>query len=148
MYRYINTEGGSAYTGTCAMSLLSDTDFKFGNTTQQPVEVHVEDDGTVMIGEFESTPDKCPDFTGGATLIDFAFAPLRLRCADNNTDGLLDFDVAVAWGQTDSKFYCSPESESTWPIPGAPSKCWKADTRFNVNVTVCMIMLLSHDWFQ
>ena len=63
--RYINTEGGSAYTGTCAMSLLSDTDFKFGDTSLQPVEVHVEADGTVEIGEFETTPDKCPDFEGG-----------------------------------------------------------------------------------
>lgn len=73
VYRYINTEGGSAYTGACAMSLLSNTDFKLGNTTAAPLEAHTNGADTVFIGELESPakalgPDYCPDFTGESYL--------------------------------------------------------------------------------
>lgn len=51
------------------MSLLSNTDFKLGNTTAAPLEAHTNGADTVFIGELESPakglgPDYCPDFTG------------------------------------------------------------------------------------
>jgi hypothetical protein len=64
------------------MSLLSNTDFKLGNTTAVPKEVHTDGTNIVYIGEFESISrgkaDYCPDFTGSATLRNFAFASVRI----------------------------------------------------------------------
>jgi hypothetical protein len=66
---------------------------------------------------------------------------LLLKCVDTDASGtgagLLDFDVAIAWDQSEGGTpLCNPNSTSTWPVPGAPSKCWKAETRFNVPVEV------------
>lgn len=61
-------------TGTCALSLLSDTDFSVPGSEETVAVVG----GTVTIGEVETYPDICPGFThdvsGGATLIDFPFS--------------------------------------------------------------------------
>lgn len=87
----INTEGGSAYTGTCALSLLSTTNFKKGAVAP---EIHVTPTGTVTIGELETKnagPDYCPDFSGAGTLKDFAFAPVRFYVFGNAGDGLVCF---------------------------------------------------------
>jgi hypothetical protein len=70
---YINTEGGSSYTGTCALSLLSDNSYAAGEYDVINVV-----GGTVEIGELElDQPDSCPDVretvSGSATLVDFAF---------------------------------------------------------------------------
>jgi hypothetical protein len=134
---YINTEGGSALTGTCALALLSQTDFQLGSVAPEVINFS---GGDVTIGELETgaDADKCPDYTntvnGGATLSDFPFAPIRLACVDTTGDGLLDFDIAIGWRQN-AGTYCSPDSTSTWPIPGASSKCWRGE-RFSVPVEV------------
>jgi hypothetical protein len=77
---YINIEGGSAFTGSCALALLSQTDFQLGTV---PPEVISFANGNVTIGELETgndPPDECPDYTntvnGGATLTDYPFAPV------------------------------------------------------------------------
>jgi hypothetical protein len=90
---YINIEGGSAMTGTCMVSLLSDTNFQLG--TVPPEQIAVEG-GIVEIGEFETGADAdyCPDYQGSGILRDFAFSQLRLKCADDDSNGLLDFDIA------------------------------------------------------
>lgn len=54
---YINIEGGSAMTGTCAVALLSDTDFQLGAVPAEEIAVT---GGTVSIGELEPE-DYCPD---------------------------------------------------------------------------------------
>jgi hypothetical protein len=79
---YINTEGGSAFTGTCALALLSQTDFQLGTV---PPEVISFGGGDVTIGELETgtdPADECPDYkntvSGGATLTDFPFSPVSL----------------------------------------------------------------------
>jgi hypothetical protein len=90
LLRYINTEGGSAYTGTCALSLLSNTNFQQGAVDP---EIHVTPTGTVTIGELETKgagPDFCPDFSGAGILKDFAFAPVRFYFG-NAGDGVLCF---------------------------------------------------------
>ena len=81
LFRYINTEGGSATgTGNCAMALLSNTDFQQGAVAPEVVNVN---GGAVTIGELESgaNADKCPDIaetvTGPATLPNRSFGPVR-----------------------------------------------------------------------
>lgn len=70
---YINTEGGLATTGTCAISLISETDFLGG----EPIETYTDANGdTVEIGEFEDPKDKCPDVRGGGLLTNYAFQPV------------------------------------------------------------------------
>jgi hypothetical protein len=72
---YINTEGGSAMTGTCAMSLMSDVDYSVNPAT-------VKDVGGgefVTIDEIETgtAADQCPDMSAtktGVILYDYPFA--------------------------------------------------------------------------
>lgn len=67
---------------------------------------------------------------------------ILLKCVDTDTSGagkgLLDFNVAIAWSQSEGGSpLCNPNSTSTWPVPGSPSKCWGNSTnRFNVPVEV------------
>jgi hypothetical protein len=87
---YINTEGGSWNTGTCALSLLSKLDF----SVSDPVVWG----GVAKIDELETggDADKCPDiekFTSGGsvTLTDYPFAEVSLdsyRC--NNSTSFLN----------------------------------------------------------
>lgn len=70
---------GSARTGTCALSLLSSTNFQRGAVPPETIAVT---GGTVTIGELEgNAADYCPDFThnvqGGATLKDYPFSRVR-----------------------------------------------------------------------
>ena len=75
---YINTEGGSALTGTCAISLISETDFYGGAS----YETYTDASGDVVeIGEFEDEPDKCPDVRGGGLLTNYAFQPVSYLVA-------------------------------------------------------------------
>lgn len=77
---YINTEGGSPLTGTCAMSLISETDF-FGGAA---AESYTDTNGDVVeIGEFGTgEEDECPDVLGTGILTNYSFAPVsRLRIA-------------------------------------------------------------------
>ena len=56
-----------------------------------------------------------------------------VKCTDIDSDGFLDIDVTIVW-DNDEGNYCSPDSVSTWPIPGTPSKCWSE--RVNIPIEI------------
>jgi hypothetical protein len=133
---YINTEGGNALSGSCALSLMSQTNFQFGAVSPEVINIA---GGTVTVGELETNADECPDImssVSGASLAGFVFPPIRLKCFDGDSNGLLDLGIAITWSQNDGSMYCSPNDLSTWPLPYTPAKCWVPASRFNLNVGV------------
>ncbi len=118
---YINLNGGSARTGTeCA--ILPMVDGTYGQVTVATTGSGTDNDG-------------CPDFTSTGTLTNFEFAPITLQCSDlyssssstDESDGLLDFDIAISWDQN-HKTECNFDGNvANLPKPGTPSKCWIPD---------------------
>ena len=78
IFRYISTDGGSVYHGTCGLALLSPINFQYGAVDPQIFPV---DGGSVFIGELEGTdPDLCPDIdenvNGRAFVAGMMFTPV------------------------------------------------------------------------
>ena len=53
-----------------------------------------------------------------------------VKCTDIDSDGFLDIDVTIVWDNNEGT-YCSPDSVSTWPVPG---KCWSERVNFLIEI--------------
>jgi hypothetical protein len=110
---YIATDGGSAMNGNeCLITGLDAGSYS---------------DGAVVVEETDG--DNCNDIetsiaSGTVVMKDYAFESLTLSCTDSNSDGLLDFDVGIAWSVQKGKYDCDIDDPDKAPVASSYPKCW------------------------
>jgi hypothetical protein len=124
---YIATDGGSAMNGDeCLITGLNPGSYS---------------DGAVVVKETDG--DMCNDIettisSGTVVMRDYAFESLTLSCTDSNNDGLLDFDVGIAWSVQKGKYDCNIDDPAKAPVASSYPKCWyDQNERITLNSKLC-----------
>lgn len=81
--------------------------------------------GDVIVKEIEDPADGCMDLASSGVLIDYPFAPMKLKCSDMDNDGKLDFDLGIVWSVNNGASQCSMTGGvANLPKASPNSKCW------------------------
>jgi hypothetical protein len=103
---YVATDGGDAYTGSCAISTIP----------YSPDPPYLDLDGVVS-----GTQDKCGDVDDPHDPLAYTLpTSIEVQCMDANHDGQLDLRVCTSWRQPGANDLCLGPLDA---FPGAPSKC-------------------------
>lgn len=73
---------------------------------------------------------------------DYAFESLTLSCTDSNNDGLLDFDVGIAWIVQKGKYDCDINDPDKAPVASSYPKCWYDQNERILCIIFCCLQSL------
>ncbi|KAL3822208.1 hypothetical protein ACHAXA_000648, partial [Cyclostephanos tholiformis] len=132
---YVNTNGGSAITGSrCIVAGLDN----INSTSNEP---YRNANNEIMVGLLAPTSgnNTCYDFLDKGTLKNYKFSAITLACIDTSSpsDGYLDFNVATSFSSVSTCSY-NGTLPFTLPYPTASSKCWggSSGTSFTLDIAV------------